>query len=218
MTIHVPASRRILSLGIPALLVVSVLPSTALADSVTLKSGRRLEGIARSEPGKVVVDTGLGTLTFATDQVQEIVPGRTTMHEYEDRRAALGDRPAAGQVFELAMWARDQRLDRYVDALLRQTIEIDPNHREARRLLGYVPFEGQWLLRQQREEVVGERESRKEPKKAPKRVAPRSVPEVGRGYVYFGIPPTAPPRGTENHGGYGYGYALPFFHGVVVGP
>jgi hypothetical protein len=210
---------RTLAAGIPALLLVSLLPSAALADTVTLKSGRRLEGIARSEPGKVVVDTGLGTLTFTADQVQEIVPGRTAMHEYSERLATLGDRPAAGQVFDLAMWARDQRLERYVDALLRRTIEIDPNHREARRLLGYVPFEGQWILRQQREEVVGERETRKEPpKKEPKRIVRRPVPEVSPGYVYFGIPPLMPPRGTENHGGYGYGYALPIFHGVVVGP
>jgi hypothetical protein len=141
------------------------------------------------------------------------------MHEYPDRLAALGDRPSAGQVFELAMWARDQRLERYVDALLRRTIEIDANHREARRLLGYVPFEGQWVLRQQREEVVGERENRKEPpKKEPKRIVHRPVPEVSPGYVYFGIPPSIPPRGSQNYGGYGYGFALPIFHGVVVGP
>jgi len=217
MTIHLPAFQRTLAAGIPALLLVSILPSAALADAVTLKSGRRLEGIARSEPGKVVLDTGLGTLTFPADQVQEVVPGRTAMHEYADRLAALGDRPAAGRVFELAMWAQDQRLDRYVDPLLRRTIEIDPNHREARKLLCYVPFEGQWILRQQRDEVVGERESRKEPKRAPKRVVPRPAPEVSRGYVYFGIPPSVPPRGSENHG-YGFGFAYPIFRGVVVGP
>src|SRR4029079_8701091 len=98
-----------------------------------------------------------------------------------------------------------------VDALLRGTIGIDPNHREARRLLGYVPFEGQWILRQQREEVVGERENRKEPakKKEPKRIVRRPVPEVSPGYVYFGIPPSIPPRGSQNYGGYGYGFALP---------
>lgn len=219
MTIHLPALKRAVALGVPALLLVSALPSPALADTVTLKSGRSLEGIVRREPGKVVVESGLGTLTFPADQVQEVAPGRTAMHEYSDRLAALGERPAAGKVFELAMWARDNKLDRYVDALLRRTIETDPNHREARRLLGYVPFEGQWILRQQREDAVAEVQRRREPKKEPRRVAPRSVPEVSPGYTYLGIPPSVPPRGSQNHGGgYGYGFALPIFRGVVVGP
>jgi hypothetical protein len=201
------------------LLLLSALPGVALADIVKLKSGRSLEGIARRDPGRVVVETGLGTLTFADDQVLEIAPGRTPMHEFPDRLAALGNRPAAGPVFELAMWARDQRLDRYVDALLRRTIETDPSHREARRLLGYVPFEGQWILRQQREDAVAEVQRRREPKKEPRRVAPRSVPEVSPGYTDLGIPPSVPPRGSQNYGGgYGYGFALPIFRGVVVGP
>jgi hypothetical protein len=223
MAIPLPVPTRTLVAGFPALLLASVLASPALADTVTLKSGRSLEGIARREPGKVVVDTGGGTLTFPSAEVQEVVPGRTALHEYQDRSAKLGDRPAAGQVFELAMWARDQRLDRYVDPLLRRTIEIDPNHREARRLLGYVPFEGQWILRQQRDQqtVAGEREpqrdSRKGTNKETKRTAPRSVPEVSPGYMYFGIPPSVPRRGSQNHGG-GYGFALPIFRGVVVGP
>jgi hypothetical protein len=216
MTIHPAFLRRTLALGLPVLALLAALPGTALADTVKLKSGRSLEGIARREPGRVVVETGLGTLTFADDQVLEIAPGRSAMHDFPDRLAALGNRPAAGPVFELAMWARDQRLDRYVDSLLRRTIEIDPNHREARRLLGYVPFEGQWILRQQREEVVGARESRSQPKKEPKRNAARSGPEVSPGYAYFGIPPSVPRRGSQNHGG--FGYALPIYHGVVVGP
>jgi hypothetical protein len=38
---------------------------------------------------------------------------------------------------------------------------------------------------------------------------PRLQPELSPGYAYFGIPPSVPRRGSQNHGYGGIGYALP---------
>lgn len=53
---------------------------------------------------------------------------------------------AADAYFELAGQAADPAVGRYslADACLRETIARRPDHREARRLLGYVPHEGGW--------------------------------------------------------------------------
>jgi hypothetical protein len=201
--------------------IAGLIPAAgAMADEVHLSNGDTLVGIARHEPGTVVVETGLGTLTFPQDKVKSIEPGRTALHEYQERIAELGVHPKADSVFALAQWAEAQGLTRYVNHLLQWTIQIDPNHAEARRLLDYVMFEGTWMPAHERverlraqSEVINRadsirraRETRAQVRKGP----PRSLPEMSPGYVYFGIPPGPPPRGTENHGDYGgyYGNML----------
>lgn len=181
--------------------------ATAMADEVRLSNGDTLIGIAHHELGSVVVETGLGTLTFPADKVRSIKVGRTALHEYQERLAALGFRPKADAVFALAQWAQNQGLIRYVNHLLEWTLQIDPNHPEARRLLDYVLFEGHWIPAHERvqrlqahsEVVKRPSETRTQVRKAP----PRPLPEMSPGYVYFGIPPGLPPRGTQNHGGCG---------------
>ena len=60
--------------------------------------------------------------TVPADQVTSIVPGRTALHEYRERVAALGADAPASRVFETALWAQEQCLTRYVNPLLQWTI------------------------------------------------------------------------------------------------
>ena len=45
--------------------------------------------------------------------------------------------------------------------------------------------------------------------KQKKVVSAHPQPEISPGYTYFGIPPSIPPRGSQNHGYGGVSYALP---------
>jgi hypothetical protein len=57
-----------------------------------------------------------------------------------------------------------------VNPLLTKTLEIDPDHAEARNLLGYAKVEGNWMLRSERDAVLKVREAEH------RTVAKRTVP------------------------------------------
>ena len=132
----------------------------ATADEVRLTNGRTLTGIAsREESCRVLVVTRYGDLRFPESDVQSIEPGRSDLHDYQEKLDALGPCPAAAEVFALAQWARERGLIRYVNGLLTQTIDLEPDHAEARALLGYVRFEGNWMFKSQKDSIVAFRES-----------------------------------------------------------
>ncbi len=187
-----------------ASMLVAGFSAAAAADEVKLANGHTLVGVAREESGKVTVETVDGTVTVPSDQVKGVTPGRTVLHEYYERVAALGTGPRAAQVFELALWARDRGLNRYNNALLQWTVALDPDHAEARRMLGYVRDEGRWVPAREREAILTTRVEKAYPRmeQHPRAYVRRThpTPEVSPGYVYFGIPPSLPPRGSQNHG------------------
>jgi hypothetical protein len=220
MSIHARGLRNGVG-GIAALALALGLASSASADEVKLKSGQVVEGVARREPGKVVVETRLGTMTFPADQVQDIVPGRTPVHDYADRFAALGPSPKADDVYALALWSRDQGLVRYVHPLLERAIKIDPNFAPAHRLLDEVQVGGRWMTLAERDVLANAATRARQNTQAralERRVTTlaRPVPEMDPGYTYLGFPPMVPRRGSQNYGC--CGYVFPIFHGVAVVP
>jgi hypothetical protein len=191
-------------------LLTAGLSGAAMADDVLLTNGRTLVGIAREEPGRVVIETRLGDIGIPRDQVQSIATGRTPIHEYKERLANLDNGCAsAAETFELAEWARSQGLVRYVNGLLQRTIESDPDHAEARRLLGFVRHEDRWVPASERRAVQQEEERRHRTQTA-SRPAPtlpirRTTPRPEETPYSLGIPPGPPPRGSQRYdGGYGY--------------
>jgi hypothetical protein len=72
-------------------------------------------------------------------------PGPAASLGLSPEAAAIRSRAAAA-LFDLAVDAADETNSRFAlaDAFLREVLERDPNHAEARRLLGYVPYEGGW--------------------------------------------------------------------------
>src|SRR5258706_9751249 len=109
-------------------LLIAGLAATADADIVQLLDGRTLVGIAQTESGSMVVRTRHGDIRIPECEVLSVVPGRTVLHEYDERVAALYGCPTAYEVFELALWAQQQGLIRYVHHLLTWTLNIAPDH------------------------------------------------------------------------------------------
>lgn len=180
--------------------LTAALSVLAFADDVKLTSGRTLVGIAHESPSRVEVETRYGDIGVPREEVESITPGKTAVHDYKERLEALGGCPTAADLFALAQWAQEQGLIRYVGSLLNRTIELDPDHAEARALLGYVRFGGQWMFRREREAILAARES--ERKAIARRTVPvrRTTPPVEETPYRLGIPLTPPPREARTSG------------------
>ena len=125
-----------------ALLILSLIASAGLADTVVLKSGLRLHGAVEEGKEEVKVSLDGKTWTLPRERIRAIRPGESPVEEFSRRAAALGE-DAAGW-YRLALWARESKLPR-VEEALRRVIEIEPDHRAARRELGYEKVEGEWV-------------------------------------------------------------------------
>jgi hypothetical protein len=109
--------------------------SISLADEIYLKSGRKLEGEIISEQGqKVTVKIKGGTITLDKSDIITIEEKALPEEIY---RKKLGELKAddAEAHFELALWCKRYGLYEEYEALLEKTLEIDPGHIQAQRVL-----------------------------------------------------------------------------------
>ena len=135
------------------LLAILLLPaalSTASAEIIVLTGGGRVVGqwLNRDEtPRKqyvIQVDDG-SKVTIDADQVAQVLRPRADEAEYERIRPTYADTAAAQ--WELAQWCRNHNLKAQREPHLRRVVELDPNHADARRALGYSQVEGKWVTR-----------------------------------------------------------------------
>lgn len=118
-----------------AFLVLGLGSQGGRADDVRLKNGNTLVGLAREEGSQIVLEVPSDTVTLWKSDVESIVPGRTLLHEYHEKLKAIEASKDAGDYYTLALWCRDRGLPGYVGRVLRKTVALDPDHKEARALL-----------------------------------------------------------------------------------
>lgn len=132
-----------------AVLALAWLPTAARADVVELESGGRIEGTIddqNQDRGKIVVSLANGgRVTLNRSDVRRTVPRSAEGEKYHRRAATVPDTAEAN--WELAEWCRTNRLTAEADAHTARVIELDPNHAEARRKLGYSRHRGKWMTR-----------------------------------------------------------------------
>jgi hypothetical protein len=130
---------------------------SAWADVFILANGGRLEGDLLNPDEKprktyqVQLSEG-GQVTLAVSQVEKVQSVKPDEREYEKIRHQYPD-TVAGQ-WALAQWCVQKKLLTQRDAHLERVIQLDPNHAEARRALGYSFINGQWA---KREDIMRER-------------------------------------------------------------
>lgn len=130
---------------IPAFCALTILAAQpAPADIFYLDTGGTVEGeVLEEKDGSVVIRTVIGTVTLPRSAIVRVEAAPSPFEEYEQRRAAAADTPAA-QV-ELAAWcAQNEMLAERRRHLLR-AIELDPNYEPARTALGYVRVGEMWV-------------------------------------------------------------------------
>lgn len=121
-----------------------LLTAVARADVVVLKDGRQIEGtVIEQTDQRVVIQTRFGINEFSAAEVERVDRKATPQEEFKSRRAsAEGDAKA---LYELYLWAQGNGLKGEAKRVLRDVIEIDPDHENARKLLGYVRHDGEWM-------------------------------------------------------------------------
>ncbi|MGD0896308.1 MAG: HEAT repeat domain-containing protein [Thermoguttaceae bacterium] len=136
------------AIGILAVLLLLTILRPAAAEVFMLSHGGRIEGELVNPDEKprqtyVIKPTAGGQVTLSADQVKEVLSVRPDVAEYEKVRPDYPD-TAEGQ-WDLAQWCRDHKLPAQRKIHLQRVIELDPEHVEARRLLGYNKIEGHWI-------------------------------------------------------------------------
>ncbi len=124
-------------------ILVFLLAAAAVADTVVLKNGLRVKGEVEKRGDTVVVRLAGKTWTFGSDQVREIQAGATLQEEYAAKAYALAADDAAGW-YKLGLWAKEKHLAK-AQAAFERVLEIDTDHRAARRALGFERVDAEWL-------------------------------------------------------------------------
>ncbi len=136
-----------LLLGLALALLTICVPPPVRADVFVLANGERVQGELLNpdeSPRKTfVIKTTSGvTVTLQRAQVDQVLHPRPAEIEYDKIHHTYPDTPQ-GQ-WDLAAWCLKQNLLSQRKVHLERIIELDPDHAEARRALGYIKSEGQW--------------------------------------------------------------------------
>ncbi|MDQ7779657.1 MAG: hypothetical protein RDV41_08095 [Planctomycetota bacterium] len=137
-----------------ATLVVAAGSLLCGADTVVLNNGGEIAGIVTEDGDWYVVEMDAGTARIRKDEVSSVMRGRTSLHEYRERAAALADDDAAGH-YQLGLWCKSEGLKKRARVEFQKAIAADSEHAEARRELGYVRHEGAWMTEDQAMEARG---------------------------------------------------------------
>lgn len=148
-------------MSLQSLLVIAAVIFSAevvRADIFLLSDGGRIDGQwlnADEKPQtKYQIRAANGaTVTLEKDAVKQVVKQSPAEIEYEALRHQHPD-TVAGH-WALAQWCQEQRLTDRRKLHLERILELDPNHREARSILGYAKLGGQWRTREQHLSSMG---------------------------------------------------------------
>jgi hypothetical protein len=134
--------------------LVWMVAGRANADSVHLVGGSVIEGKAIRQGDKVIVELSGGQIAVDAESVERIERSESDVDRFERRYAALGKSDVAARV-ALADFCRDRGLREREERLLREVIEISPDHHEARTRLGFVRDRDTWISREEHARAQG---------------------------------------------------------------
>jgi hypothetical protein len=117
---------------------------SAAADELHLKDGRILSGRVFEENDRYTVVDRDCKHAVKKSEVQEVVRKRSFMDDFEER---LGKLPAddAEAIFEFGRWLDENDWSSRARRAYQEVLDLDPDHRGARRALGYSLYEGEWV-------------------------------------------------------------------------
>jgi hypothetical protein len=137
---------------------MAIAASTAQGDVFVLNNGGRVVGelLNRDESPRAtyVVKTSAGAeLTLEKSQVQRVLHPSAAELEYERIAPSYPD-TVDGQ-WKLAAWCLEHGLISLRKPHLERVIELDPDHVDARRALGFSHIDGKWVTQEDRMKANG---------------------------------------------------------------
>lgn len=126
--------------------------STAFGERFILESGGQIVGEIlnpeQSPRETYLIKTDSGAqITLDKSQVKKIEYQRPDEVEYDKIRSRYPD-TVEGQ-WALAEWCRENRLSVQRETHLKRILELNPDHEQARRTLGYSQIDGQWMTQEE---------------------------------------------------------------------
>lgn len=122
--------------------------SSLSADVFLLKDGGRIEGELRNpkQSPRITFEVKLvggGTVSLSADRVNRVITQSDAQIRYEKYLPRMPDTAEGNWI--MAKWCHKHQLAELRKKHLRTAIELDPDHEEARRALGFVRIEGDWI-------------------------------------------------------------------------
>jgi len=117
---------------------------SATADELHLKDGQVLSGRVFEDGDRYTVVDRDGKHAVKKADVTELVRKRSFMDEFDDRLQQL---PAddAEAIFEFGRWLEENEWASRAKLAYAEVLDLDPDHKGARRALGYSLYEGSWV-------------------------------------------------------------------------
>lgn len=125
-------------------IILCLLAVSAAADDVTLKNGKVYTGQVTEEASRYTIVDRDRKYAVSKDAVARIVKKKSFMDEYEARLAKLPVDDAEA-IFEFGQWLEKNEWPTRALRAFEEVLLLDPDHRAARRKLGYKLFEGEWV-------------------------------------------------------------------------
>ncbi|HLF95326.1 MAG TPA: hypothetical protein VJB14_17800 [Planctomycetota bacterium] len=138
--------------------VVAAGATFARADEIVLANGHTIKGarsVESKDPNRVIFDVGAGRIELDRKQVSAVNPGRTALHDYDDKYNAIKNSTKAGDFWDLAQWCKQNKLSRYVGSLCVHVVRLDPGHDAAHKELRHEKLDGKWHTYEQAMEKKG---------------------------------------------------------------
>ncbi|WP_437187709.1 HEAT repeat domain-containing protein [Planctomicrobium sp. SH668] len=135
----------------PAFVILMMLMgSICSADIIHLKSGGEVRGVLRTQQsadGAATMETLAGTtITIAAPEIDFLKRRNPLIEEYVTRSRKLTG--TIEEHWELAEWCRTKDLKDQRHEQLEVILELDANHPDARRVLGYQLVHGRWMTKE----------------------------------------------------------------------
>ena len=137
-------------------LLVLVAPA-AFGDKLHLKNGHTLEGelVRETATHYYFKIRGMGEQPIAKADVLRFEESKSVFDEYTERRKALKKDDAKGH-YELGLWCKENSLRKEAKTEFEAAMAADPDHAGARDELGFARYEGEWITKEKRDEILAE--------------------------------------------------------------
>jgi hypothetical protein len=141
---------RLFLAALAAGLATPVFRDAAAADVVVLKSGGRIEGEvanperAKSDPLSIVAPSGIKLLLSAAQIKQVLDSKKNDLHQQYEELLPTVANTVEGH-FGMAAWCLEAGLGVQRKFHLEEVIRLDPNHEDARRMLGHTKVDDEWM-------------------------------------------------------------------------